>query len=73
VSTLGCIDLTRTGPLQVSDGCPSSTSAGYLFRGHADIRELALYIQDTITLKNWTFNLAIRGDVYNGITSASQA
>ena len=44
-----------------------------MFNGHADIRELALYIQDTITLKNWTFNLGLRGDVYDGITQASQA
>ncbi len=73
VPLLGCYDLTRTSPLPTSDGCPSSSSTRYLYRGHADIRELALYIQDTITLKNWTFNLGIRGDVYNGITSATQA
>ncbi len=60
---LGSIDLTR----------PGSGVGQYTWRGHADIRELALYIQDTISLKNWTFNLGIRGDVYNGITSASQA
>src|ERR1700761_4236449 len=73
VPLLGCYDLTRTAPTPASDGCPNSASASYLYRGHADIRELALYLQDTITLKNWTFNLGIRGDVYNGITSASQA
>ncbi len=55
------------------NGCPNSTSAPYTFNGHANIRELALYLQDTITLKNWTFNLGIRGDVYRGITQASQA
>ncbi|MBV8867707.1 MAG: TonB-dependent receptor plug domain-containing protein, partial [Acidobacteriaceae bacterium] len=73
VPLLGCYDLTRTAPLPASDGCPNSSSTRYLYRGHADIRELALYIQDTITLKNWTFNLGIRGDIYNGITSGSQA
>jgi hypothetical protein len=70
---LACYDLTRTGPLPASDGCPNSTSTRYTFNGHADIRELALYIQDTISLKNWTFNLGLRGDVYRGITQASQA
>jgi hypothetical protein len=70
---LGCYDLTRTGPLPASDGCPKSTSGLYTFNGHADIRELALYLQDTITLKNWTFNVGIRGDVYNGITKSNQA
>ncbi|MBV8552191.1 MAG: TonB-dependent receptor [Acidobacteriaceae bacterium] len=70
---LGCYDLTRTAPLPASDGCPGSTSGRYTFNGHADIRELAMYIQDTISLKNWTFNLGIRGDVYNGLTNATQA
>src|SRR5579875_486036 len=70
---LGCYDLTRTGTLPASDGCPGSTSGNYLFRGHADIRETALYIQDAITWKNWSFNLGIRGDIYHGITQRSQA
>ncbi len=73
VSTLACIDLTRPGSLPSSDGCPGSTSASYLYRGHADVREVALYIQDTINLKNWTFNLGIRGDMYHGLTKATQA
>ncbi len=73
VSLLGCYDLTRTAPLPASDGCPGSISGRYTFNGHADIRELALYIQDTINLKNWTFNIGIRGDIYHGITQANQA
>jgi hypothetical protein len=40
---------------------------------HTDVKELALYIQDTITKGNWNMNLGLRGDVYNGLTSASQA
>ena len=32
-----------------------------------------LNIQDTITLKNLTLNLGLRGDKYNGLTSAGQA
>ncbi len=73
VPLLACYDLTRPGPLPASDGCPNRTSGQYTFNGHADIRELALYLQDTITLKNWTFNVGIRGDVYRGITKSSQA
>jgi hypothetical protein len=72
VPILGCIDLTRSTP-SPADGCSSSSSATELFHGHKDIKELALYVQDTITLKNWSFNLGIRGDVYNGFTSQSQA
>ncbi len=33
---------------------------------------MALYIQDTITEGNWSFNLGIRGDIYRGISSSSQ-
>jgi hypothetical protein len=69
---LACYDLTRTAKLPGSDGCPNSTSGLYTFNGHADIRQLALYLQDTISLKNWTFNLGVRGDVYRGITQTSQ-
>jgi len=52
---------------------PTSSTGLYNYYGHANIHELALYVQDTITWKNWSLNLGIRGDVYNGITSASQA
>ncbi len=73
IPLLACYDLTRTGNLPASDGCPNSTSGSYLFNGRADIKELALYLQDTISLRNWTFSLGIRGDLYNGITIARQA
>jgi hypothetical protein len=69
---LACYDLTRTGTLPGSDGCPHSTSGLYGFYGHANIRELALFFQDTITRKNWTFNLGLRYDYYDGIVTANQ-
>ena len=72
VPTLGCIDLTRTGTLPASDGCPHSTSGLYSFYGHADVKELALFFQDTITKGNWSVNLGLRGDFYNGLASAKQ-
>jgi hypothetical protein len=37
------------------------------------VKELALYIQDAITKGHWSMNLGIRGDLYNGLTVASQA
>ena len=52
---LAAYDLTRGGSL-------------FFFRGHADIREESIYAQDAITVKNWTFNLGLRGDNYNGIS-----
>jgi hypothetical protein len=45
----------------------------YDYFGHADIKELALYIEDQIKAGAWLFNLGIRGDLYNGLTSARQA
>jgi hypothetical protein len=59
-TTLLPIDLTRGGGL-------------FTFRGHADIKELSMYVQDTITKGKWSFNLGIRGDIYNGLSAASQA
>ena len=52
-------DLTRSGTL-------------YHYFGHADIKELALYIQDQIKAGNWVFNLGIRGDLYNGLAVTRQ-
>ena len=54
------IDLTRAGSL-------------FKFHGHTDVKELALYVQDTITKGNWSFNLGLRGDLYRGLASTSQA
>ena len=48
-------DLTRGGSL-------------FLFNGHADIRQEAIYAQDAISIKNWTFNLGVRGDNYDGLS-----
>jgi hypothetical protein len=57
--------------LQPYDLTEGGTS--YSFHGHADIKELALYVQDTITKGHWVFNLGIRGDLYNGLAEARQA
>jgi hypothetical protein len=59
-TTLAPFDLTREGSL-------------FPFRGHTDVKELALYIQDTITKRNWSFNLGLRGDFYNGLTTHREA
>jgi Carboxypeptidase regulatory-like domain/TonB-dependent Receptor Plug Domain len=58
--TLFPYDLTRGG-------------SPYAFNGHTDVKELALYIQDAITVGHWSMNIGMRGDVYNGLTIASQA
>jgi len=53
------IDLTRAG-------------SQFTFRGRTDVKELALYEQDTISKGNWSFNLGLRGDLYRGLSSASE-
>jgi hypothetical protein len=59
-TTLRPFDLTQGGSL-------------FNFRGHADIREEALYAQDAITKGNFTFNLGLRVDLYEGLSKANQA
>ena len=69
---LACYDLTRTATLPLSDGCPASTAGLYTYNGHADIHQFAAYVQDTITIGNWTANLGVRGESYNGLASKNQ-
>ncbi|MGA2610719.1 MAG: TonB-dependent receptor [Terriglobia bacterium] len=52
-------DLTRGGQL-------------FAFHGRASVKEPALYAQDAITLHQWTFNLGLRRDWYDGISRAVQ-
>jgi hypothetical protein len=71
-SLLACYDLTRSTPSS-NDGCVSSSSSLYPFRGHTDVKELAIYVQDAISKGNWSFNVGLRGDFYNGLVTARQA
>ncbi len=58
--TLLPFDLTRGG-------------SPFTFNGHTDVKELALYVRDNITKGNWSLNLGLRGDFYNGLSTARQA
>jgi len=71
IPILGCIDLTRPTPA-ATDGCANPQSALFGFHGRGDVREIALYLQDTITKGNWSFNVGVRGDLYRGLTKESQ-
>ena len=71
IPLLGCIDLTRPTPA-AGDGCATPQSTLFGFRGRGDVREIALYLQDTITKGNWSFNVGVRGDLYRGLTKESQ-
>src|SRR5262249_6350032 len=54
------VDLTRGGSLFPSNG-------------HTDIKLLSLYLQDAITRGNWSFDVGLRADFYNGLTSHKEA
>jgi hypothetical protein len=54
------VDLTRGGSL-------------FPFNGHTDVKLLSMYVQDAITKGNWSVNLGLRGDFYNGLTSHKEA
>jgi len=41
----------------------------YTFNGHTDVKELSLYVRDNITKGNWSLNVGLRGDFYNGLVS----
>jgi len=41
----------------------------YTFNGHTDVKELSLYVRDNITKGNWSLNLGLRGDFYNGLVT----
>ena len=62
---LGCIDLTRP-----TVSC-TGTRGLFQFSGHGDIKEVGLFLQDTITEGNWSFNIGIRGDLYRGISNST--
>ena len=65
-TTLAPYDLTGGGGLYARGGL-------FSFNGHTDVKELALYAQDAITKGNWSFNLGMRGDFYNGLAHDRQA
>ena len=78
VSGLNCQDQNRNAlpgtPCAVLQPYDLTQGGSYfLFRGHTDVKELTLYIQDQITAGNWMFNVGIRGDIYNGIVKTTQA
>ena len=51
-----------------------TNGGGYFrFHGHTDVKETALYVQDSITKGSWNFNVGVRGDLYNALSIAKQA
>jgi hypothetical protein len=71
---LGCENLNGAPMADTTCAFDLTNGGGYYaFHGHTDVKELALYAQDSITMGSWNFNLGVRGDLYNGLTVARQA
>ena len=68
-------DPTCSAALQFDLTNPATDPTGqlYHFHGHTDIKEIGMFVEDTITKGDWSFNLGIRGDLYRGISRGSQA
>jgi len=69
-----CFDTVTNKPIDspCTDLFPFDLTRGgglFTFRGHTDVKELALYVRDIITKGNWSFNLGLRGDFYNGLVT----
>ncbi len=72
-AVLAPYDLTGGGPSSTHAGTNYAPGSPFQFLGHTDVKELALYLQDLMRLGNWSFNLGMRGDFYNGISRDRQA
>jgi hypothetical protein len=73
-----CLDPVTHSPIAAPCTilAPSDLTRGgrpFTFHGHTDVKETALYVQDTINKGNWAINLGIRGDLYNGLSKDGQA
>jgi hypothetical protein len=71
--------LLPTCPSSFADECailaPYDLTIGgqlYHYRGHTDIKELAVYAQDTYTRGPWVINFGLRGDFYNGLDAVTK-
>jgi len=62
--TLQPYDLTNPGT--------DPNGAEFLYHGHTDIKEEALYFQDNITKGPWSILIGLRGDFYNGLQASSK-
>jgi hypothetical protein len=73
LSGLGCPDSENSicatlAPYDLTTG----TGVLYHYHGHTDVKEIALYAQDTISVGPWSINLGLRGDFYNGLDAVSR-
>jgi hypothetical protein len=68
-TSAACLTLA---PYDLTNPATDPTGAEFPYHGHTDIKESALYLQDTITKGPWSIMIGIRGDFYYGLQASSQ-
>jgi hypothetical protein len=58
---------TALAPYDLTNTTTDPTGGQYLFHGHTDIKEEAIFAEDSITTGSWVFNLGLRADFYDGL------
>jgi hypothetical protein len=69
---IGLVDPSIATP----DLAPYDLTAGgtyYNWHGQTDVKQLALYAEDQMTMGSWLISYGIRGDFYNGLTIQREA
>ena len=59
-------------PYDLTNSTTDPAGAYYHFIGHTDVKEEALYAQDSVTKGPWSINYGLRADFYNGLSTADQ-
>lgn len=63
-----CVSLQ---PYDLTNPATDPNRTEFNYAGHTDIKEEALFLQDTITTGPWSIMIGIRGDFYNGLQASS--
>ncbi len=72
----GCADNPASSPNCATILAPYDLTGGgtyYHWTGRTDVKQTALYGEDTVTVGNFQGNFGLRGDFYNGLTIQRQA
>jgi hypothetical protein len=80
LASLGCLNASHNpipntpcavlAPYDLTRGAGTSD---FVFEDYTAVKEFSLYGEDEITKGPWTFNIGLRGDFYNGLSTARQA
>jgi hypothetical protein len=68
-TTDACLTLQ---PYDLTNPATDPNQAEFLYHGHTDIKEEALYFQDNITKGPWSIMIGLRGDFYNGLQARTK-